>query len=306
MSTFKQKIEAQRRAIAERSVSFERPYKFKVGKTHIRILPGVKDSTEISRQYGAHYIKDPRTGDLAAVVGDAEITYGKECPVRIAIKQCVQQANSRGDDKAAKVAKEWLARPVHVVNIQVVGGVDEENKGKVVRAEFSEKGWDSILSVLEEVDAQVDDFNIANGVIITVERTGTGPTDTRYTYTPHLKQPSSPPSNDVLNQRVDLDTYVDAKFGASVDKALVHLSNVLGKDVSRGALAAHNAAAAIAYDDDIISSSDTAAPATPAKTEAIDATFDDILLEEKPAPATKKAEPAAKDMDDILADLDNL
>ena len=323
MSTFKQKMEAQRKAIADRNASFERAYKFKVGKTHIRIMPGVKVPENFDRKYGAHYIKHPVTQAMIAVVGDAEICYEKPCPIREGIGEVMSQAQSRGDDALAKAAKSWLAKEVYVVNAQIVGGVDEENKGKVVRIEFSSNGFDSIASIMLDLDEQIDGFDIKNGAIITVERTGTGQTDTRYTYTPHLKQPTTPASEAIMAQRIDLDTYFDGKFGASVAKAQTALSNILGRDVSEGALSASRAAAITdrsAYDEDGISSK----AATP---EATDAEFDDLLdgdeippfdtpEETKPAETkaatkasakkTEAAAPKADEFEDILADLDNL
>lgn len=300
MSGFKQRIEAQRKAIAERNASYERAYKFKVGKTHLRILPDVKNSdNDFWREYGAHYIKDPRTKELIAVVGDAEITYKTACPIREAVGQLIAQANEHGDDSSVASYKDWLAKPVFVVNAQIVGGVDEENKGKVVRCEFSSASFDKILSALDDVMDQKSDFDPSHGIVVTVERTGTGQKDTRYSFTPHLSQPSAPPKSDVMGQALDLDLYVDAKFGASVNVALTKLSVMLGHDVSSSAIGS--------------ALREKTAIADTRKTEVQDASFEDVLDGDDVPPfddakTSKKgaAKPPADEFEDILADIDDL
>jgi len=312
MSSFKQKLEASRKAIAERNASFTRAYKFKEGKTHLLLLPGVKVPENFEREYGAHYIKDPITDKILAVVGDAGICYGKQDPVREAIGKLIDQANKRGDDELVSKAKSWLAKPTYVINAQVIGGVDTENKGKVVQLELSSTTFDVFCGCLEALEEQVDNFSIVNGAAITVERKGLGSKDTRYAVTPMLKQPAAPPSQDVLSQRIDLDTYVDSKFGEQVSKALTQLSNMLGFDVTNSAIGraiqgtqaiANNSTAA--EDDDLLDTS---------KTQAVDADFSDSLLEDEIPPfaggtvkaGAKTAPPVEDDFDSMLAELDNM
>jgi hypothetical protein len=299
MSNLKNRIAQARKSIADNRASFDRAYKFKVGKTIIRVMPGVKDSDDFSREYGAHYIKDS-AGGLVAVVGDAEICYGKICPVRDAIGQHIQRLVERGaPDETVKGVKGWLAKRVNVVNAEILAG-DDENKGKVVRCEFSQNSFDAILSVLEEV-AESDTFDMSQGVPIIVERVGTGATDTRYTFM-FCPRPVPAVSKEALAQSVDLQSYVDGKFGASVNKALTHLSALLGRDVTSTALGAAMAttAGSIAgpksIDEDLADlAGDTA---------TVDAEF-----EEKPpfeTEAKSKTAAPVDDMEDILAGLDDL
>lgn len=312
--SFKEKIAAQRAALAARNAAFAKTYKFKVGKTHLYILPGLKNPDDVSREFGVHYIKDLVTGQMITSVGDAGICYGKDDPVRQAIQQLIEKANAVGDDDTAKKVKDWLAKPRYIVNAVVLkGSVDAENVGKVVQVDFSTNGWDGICSVFEQIMEEVDGFDIKNGAVITVERKGTTVTDTEYSYMPSLKQPATPPKQELLDKAMDLDTFVDGKFGDSVRDALAKLSNFLGRDVSGsaiGAAIASNAALAgpktAPVDDDLISSlgSDT--------TGAVDADFDDLLGGDSipetggAKPAETKATESAGSLEDIMADLDNL
>lgn len=313
--SLKERIAAQRKAISDRSASFTRAYKFKEGKTYVRLLPGVEQAGEYSQKYGAHYIKDPSTGSILAVVGDAETTYEKYCPVRDAIGQVLARASDRGDEELAKKVKGWFARGVYVMNVQIVAGVDTENKDKVVQPEFSEKSYDALLSIMqdmEEANANFDDDFAKKGVTITVERVGMGATDTRYTFSMAPSQPKDAIPQPVLDQRVSLQAYVDGKFGASVAKALQHLSVMLGKDVTQTALGAAmvktveaipgpatKTTTAASADEELLSLeggvTDAEFVETPATT---------VVVEPTPAAAVTPADDAG--FKDILAELDAL
>jgi hypothetical protein len=248
--SLKDKIAAQRKALADNKAAFERSYRFKVGKTVCRLLPGVDDADTFSKPYGAHYIKDPRDPagkTIIAVVGDAEICYGKIDPVRQAISEFISACNERGDETAAKYAKEWLAKPSNIVNLEIISGVDTENNGKVVPWEASSNQYDGVLSVMESVMDADPTFSMTNGLVFQVERVGTGMSDTKYTfsYFPGTATIAAPTSN-VLSQRIPLDSYVSGKFGMNVTKALNHLSSLLGRDVTANAIASATAPAQIA------------------------------------------------------------
>lgn len=231
MSSFKQKVAAQRKQIAEKNAGYLRAYKFKPGKTQIKVLPGLKSPEDFFKAYGAHYVKDWRTGEIAAVVGDAELTYGTPCPVRSAIRELMKIAAERGNEPLQNSAKEMLAKQTYVYAAQILGGVDSENLNKVVLIEQTSAGFDSVLGIAEQLSEDDPDFDMMNGFIINVERTGTGAKDTRYNFIPSTKQPTSKIADDVLSQRPDLDAYVGAKFGVNVQKALLYLGNLLGKDL---------------------------------------------------------------------------
>lgn len=247
--SLKDKIAAQRKSIADNKAAFERSYRFKVGKTVCRLLPGADDADTFSKPYGAHYIKDPRDPSgktIIAVVGDAEICYGKIDPVRQAISEFISACNERGDETAAKYAKDWLAKPSNIVNLEIISGVDTENNGKVVPWEASSNQYDGVLSVMESVMDADPTFSMTNGLVFQVERVGTGMSDTKYTfsYFPGTANVAAPSAN-VLSQRVPLDSYVSGKFGMNVTKALNHLSSLLGRDVTAAAITAAGAPAQI-------------------------------------------------------------
>lgn len=229
MSSFRDRVNAQRKHIAESRVQGEKAYKFMVGKTMCRVLPGVQEADDFSKIYAAHYIKDPATKATVAVVGDAEICYGKPCPVRQAIGRFVAECSAIGDVETAKFAKDWIGRESYVVNLEIIGGPDAENKGKVVRAELSKNQYDQLLSVIDTIFMGNPDFDMRDGLGVVVERVGTGVQDTKYRFEA-LPLVLPPPTAAILDQRVDLQTYVDSKFGASVERALTKLSLITGAD----------------------------------------------------------------------------
>lgn len=320
MSSLRDKVNAQRQAIAAKQAQYERPYRFKVGKTMIRILPGTVTPDDFSKPYGAHYIKNPADGKIIAVVGDAEICYGKVCPVREGISKLIQQFMERGDEAGAKKIKEWLARDSYVVNAEIMGGVDTENKGKVVRIEFSRNQYDEILSLIDTVLITNPNFDMSEGLAVMVERVGTGVTDTKYTWSA-VPGNVPPPSRAILDQRADLAAYVDGKFGISVTKALTALSSLLGEDVTQTAIgsAIQQNAPQIAAQPTVQSVTDVlqgdAIPdfdSSTATTAVVDADFEALAnLEVTSAtvevkPTTAPAEPAKDEFADILAELDSL
>lgn len=312
MSSLKDRIAAQRKAIADSRASWERPYKWKVGKTLIRVLPGMSDADDFSRQYGAHWIKDPRDeSKVLAVVGDAGICYGKLCPVREAITDFIHRCNEIGDETSAKAAKGWLARESYVANVEVLGGADTENKGKVVRVEFSQNQYDAVLSAIDTMLMANPNFSMKDGIALVVERVGTGMQDTKYTFTT-LPGNVPPPSPAILDQRMDLQSYVDSKFGISVTKALTHMSTLLGKDVTQTAMgqaiAANVAAPALAApveqtapvttsDDDVLAQLEAAT--------VVDATFEDVAPA-TPVQTTVATAAPVDDMEKLLAEIDGL
>lgn len=328
--SLKDRIAAQRKQIADNKAAFLRSYRFKPGKTMIRILPGTAEPEDFSVEYGAHYIKDPRdSSKLLAVVGDAEICYGKPDPVRQAITDYIHAANERGDQDGAKAAKEWLARRSYVMNILIIGGADKENEGKVVPWEATSNQYDSVLSVIETMlEADTDPFDLNAGLVLVVERTGTGVNDTKYNFMPFPNAAKYPANQTHLDQRHDLVAYRDSKFGTSVTKALGVMSQMLGYDVSQtavgaaltanapaaGALAApasntpaaaaKAAAAAAAAETEASSDLDADLAALDESDNVTDAVFEEVEPTAQAAPAATA--PAAADVDDIMAELDAL
>lgn len=316
MSALRDKINAQRASIAAQKAAFERPYRFKVGKTLFRVLPGIDDVDEFSKPYGAHYIKNPTDGKVLAVVGDSEICYGKPCPIREAINKVIQQRLAMGDEASAKSIKGWLARDSYVVNIEIIGGVDTENKGKVVRYEFTRNQYDEILSLIDTVLLTNPSFNLNDGLAVMVERTGTTKNDTEYKWSA-VPGNVPPPTQAILDQRTDLKAYVDGKFGVSVTKALTALSSMLGEDLTQTAIgsAISNSAqltgpsatqtTAVALDDEI-------PDFTKVEPAAVDADFEELAnltTTEAPAQPVQQTAPAAASTDefaDILAELDGM
>lgn len=316
MSSLKERVAAQRKQIADNKAAYLRSYRFKPGKTMVRVLPGIANPEDFAVEYGAHYIKDPRdSSKVVAVVGDAEICYGKPDPVRQAISEYIHRCQERGDDQGAKNAKDWLARRTYLLNLKIIGGVDKDNAGKVVPWEASTNQYDQILSLMETMfDADKDPLDPNAGLVIVVERTGTGVQDTKYTFQAFPSPEKYPVTQEDLDARHDLAAYRDSKFGVSVTKALTALSSLLGYDVTTTAIGAAMASNAAALP------SAASAPASSAPTDPVD---DDLLALEnvtdaefEPAtddatssaatPAATPAAAAADDLDSIMAELDDL
>lgn len=302
MSALRDRISAQRKNIADSKAAFERPYRFKTGKTVVRVLPGTVTDDEFSKPYGAHYIKDPRDGDkIIAVVGDAEICYAKVCPVRNAIVDYIDRCNAAGDEAMAKKAKEWLARDSYVVNAEIVGGVDTENNGKVVRIEFSRNQYDQVLSVMETLFMANPEFTMKDGLAIVIERTGTGVQDTKYSFQA-FPGVMKPPTQAALDGRMDLQSYVDGKFGMSVTKALTHMSTLLGKDVTSTAIGSALTQAAAQLSAPSATTATTTRTTAPAATTTAPATTsadDDLLALVPGATATNIVEAEFEDVNPL-------
>lgn len=331
MSSLKDKIAAQRKHLADNKASYVRAYKWKQGKNYVRVLPGMVDPDDFAVEYGAHYIKDPRdSSKLLAVVGDAEICYGKPDPVRQVITDFIHAANERGDETSAKAGKDWLAARKYLVNLAYLDGPDAESKGKTVVAEFSSNQYDTILSLMAEyIDVGRDPFDSTNGLVICIERTGSGMNDTKYTFNTFPAPERLPLKDGMLEARTDLIAYRDSKFGASVAKAMNVLSSLLGYDVTTTALGL-----AMTSNVTAIAAPETTATTAAAPVEAgvgapvvvndldaiMDASFELVdepapaaapvatapVAQAAPAPAAATAAASADDLDAIMADLENI
>lgn len=292
------KVKQRREEFQTKKASQTRTYKFKPGKTVISILPlhGVKD--DFTKQYGMHYIKN-RAGDFVAAIGDRQITYGEECPVREALMELRRYASNVGDDELANQTNQSLAKPSNLVNVNVHRDPDGKAEDVPQLCAFSDSLMEQIYSILEEYLA--DDpsklLRFDDRLALVIEREGTGLKDTRYKVYPAAKAVSVSP--DILSKAVNIDEYIAGQFLDGAQKALAYVASVTGK-----ASIAHNTSMAKALTGPTPS-------AAKSNDEAIDVDFEDyaapMAKPEAIKRATKQLPPEEDDdnLDDILASLEN-
>ncbi|MCR9222905.1 MAG: hypothetical protein NXH70_02450 [Hyphomonas sp.] len=293
MAGLRDRIAQKRQAIADKSAGYERAFKWPVGKSYFRLLPGKVEADEFFEEIGVHWIK--QNGKVVASVGDREICFGEPCPIREGIEAVMSHAREIGDDDMLKAAKDMMAKPRFFANGVIIKSPAEFEKDKPELLEFSEKTWDQILSQMEDMIEDLDEgadlmkegpFAMDGGTIFVLEKTGTG-LDTRYNvFTSAKKAPAKP---DALEAAVDLGAYKRSQFDEKGRKALAALGAMIGEDLSDSIA------------DALTSPVETKALAAP---EADDDLSEDVIegevVEEPAAEADELSD------DDILADLDEL
>lgn len=296
-------------------------FKFKEGKTHIRILTGAigsrkdKDGSEFWRDLGVHWIKQSADGKPVAVVGCSEVVHGEPCAVCNAIEN---SGGSQTDDETLNLMKEWRARKNVLIVALIRSGADA-NEDTPQICELSPGTFSDICSVLETyTDEDNDPLDYKTGMDLIIERTGKGKNDTKYKVMPAPK--SKPVSAAALDNMPDIDAHIQKEFFRGDEpKALRAIGVITGVDTSRmlpkrtaapmltGASAATVAAAAIAGADvsevETVEEDDGAIPLrVPAKAAQKAA----AAPAKKSAPAAEPVDLSEKEADEILSELDNL
>jgi hypothetical protein len=236
--SLRERVAAKKASIAADNTRQQRAYKFPVGKTLIRLFPDADPAKDPWRDFGQHWIKD-LTGKTLAAVGDRSIAYGEEDVIRNAIFSAAQANPSLKDH----LFKECLARK-RILTTGVVLGKAVSNAGKTTLVvdeaakpdepqlfDWSTTGFDEILSVLEiYIDNDEDVFDLATGMTILVERTGTTATDTKYTFNAFPKKYPVPQA--VFDKKLDLDKHIADTFASNEARALTALSTILGRPIT--------------------------------------------------------------------------
>ena len=292
MAGLRDRIAAKRQAIADKNAGNERSFKWPVGKTYFRLLPGVGNAEEFFEEIGIHWVKDDKN-KLVAAVGDREICFGEPCPIREGIERYISYGQEQGDDDIVKRGKDMLAKSRFFANGVIIKAPGEFDKDKPVLLEFSVTAWDSMLSQLEDLIEDLDPeadltkegpFSLAKGMVFVVERTGTG-MDTRYNI--YTSGKTAPAPNGALEAATDLAAFKRSQFDEKGRKALAALGSWMGEDLA-GPVA-----------DAIASSPATKALAAP------EAEDDDVFVDEDGVIEGEVAD-AELDDDDILAGLDDI
>ena len=305
MSSLRDRLKAKREKIADKSASFERPYKWSNGKTAFRLLPGKVAPDEFFEEIGIHWIKD-QNGKVVTTVGDRQICFGEPCPVRESIEKLMQIARDKGDDAMLERGKDMLAKSRYFANIAVLKAPGEFDKNKAVLAEFPETVWDSMLSQLEDLLEDVSDdadytkegpLAYKDGVTFVLERSGSGK-ETRYNVYINPKTEAVKP--EIMEGALDLSSYKRAQFEGRTNKAIAVLGAMIGlnpEEIARRLTAPDHEMKRLGA-----TSTDKASKATETEVEDTPADDDDGL----DLGDDTEADAAVPSEDDILSELDGL
>lgn len=241
MSSLRDKIKAKRQAIADKNAGHERPWKWPVGKTYFRFVPGKETAEAFFEEIGIHWIKDEK-GKFVTAVGDRQICFGEPCPVREAIDRVIQTGRSQGGkegDALVELGKDMIAKSRYFANIKIISAPGDFEKDKATLVEFPEQVWDQILSQLydqlEELPEGTDllkegPLSLAKGVVFTLEKSGSGKTNTKYHAS--FSGKTAPIDVNLVNGAIDLAAYKRAQFGKNQRQALTVLGAMIGVDMS--------------------------------------------------------------------------
>lgn len=298
-------------------------FKFKEGKTHIRILTGAigsrtdKDASEFWRDLGVHWIKQSADGKPVAVVGCTEVVSGEPCAICNAIEA---SGGSQTDDETLNLMKEWRARK-NVLIVALIRSGSEANEETPQICELTPGTFSDICSVLETyTDEENDPLDLKTGMDLIIERTGKGKNDTKYKVMPAPK--SKPVPAAALDNMPDIDAHIQKEFFRGDEpRALRAIGVITGVDTSRmipkkaaapmltGASAATVAAAAIAGADvsEVVEDEDDGSIPlrVPAKAAAAQKAGAAAPVK-KSAPVAEPVDLSEKEADEILSELDNL
>jgi hypothetical protein len=312
--SLKERLAQTRQKIGDKRAGQQDTYNFKPGKTYLRILPGVEDPSDFYKEFGLHWIKDAN-GKVITTVGDRGICFGEHDPVREAIEQLRQHYADAGDDVGVKRIKDMLAKTRFIVNAVVTEQPGEAaDLTKVQVVEFTENTWDQVLSQLEELlsEGDVDPLDLEKGIVLCVERIGTG-LDTKYNVS--ISPKKRPVSKDVAASAQSLDAFRRSKFGEHQTKAIAALSAMLGRPLSGATMkmlapqadrAQHYAA--LSGPSGGSTEAETATTVEEAEFEEIDAPPPAAEPPKKTTAAVTTGKPAAKSVseEDIFAELESI
>lgn len=222
------RILAKRGAIAADRSKGLRAYKWRVGETKFRILPAKdtaatpKDAGVWDRKYGATFIKD-FTGKTIMAIGDRDVTYGQRDPFREMLFDAMRAAP---DEQTKEHYRKMLSNPRNIFCALILDDPNQQPSEPVL-IEVSDNALDSILSqalTWSDEDPDYDAFSLENGHVFKCERVGTGPTDTRYTFTITPKKAPLPAT--ILDKAIDLDAWIKSQFEGLEQKALEALQKL--------------------------------------------------------------------------------
>lgn len=287
---------------------------FKDGATRIRILRGWKkdDAGTFWHPFGQHFIKGA-DGQIKAVFNCLDKTFDMPCPVCSGISKTITETDDDDVIKLLEGAKANSAR--YLVNALILNreGVDPT---KPVVLGLPGTVYDQIVKSFFEVDEDtgeevfVDLTSSTEGRTITVERTGTGVTNTKYTVRVAGKSTVLANATAVEAQIIDLDDFVKQEAEGQTKRALDAIGSISGLILSAPAHSSEKQAKigkAAEYDEDAEDDALRMLESPPKKSELASRTATAIDVNEldavESATAVSSSASQLEELDDVLAGL---
>lgn len=203
----------------------QRTVKITQGQTTFRILPHKSGNLDAPffHDYGQHFVKD-FSGKTVAVYICAAKTFAKDCAICDQIESgiaTVGDANVQGLLKEARSGSRYL---LNVVKVKANGQFEAE----VELMEVPMTVFQDIVQVYTQYKAQhgLDIISLEAGYNITVNRTGSGQQNTRYSTTASPQPTAIDPS--YLERAHDLDAYVAQESDEQLKRAMAAIGGVSG------------------------------------------------------------------------------
>lgn len=302
----------------------------KEGLNRYRILVPDADA-QFWVDLGVHWIKDQKEGGkVLAVVGCESIVYDRPCAIDTAIDEALKTAN---DEVSKELYESWKARKTVLVNVlERTKGSTKPDEAQIL--ELTPATFGDIMGLIQQFAEEGEDILDNNaGVDITIKREGKG-LQTKYQVNTAAGK-SEPVTKAHLASCQDLMKHIEKEFFRGDEKkalnAIAHIAEVDTSAISIAArktpTAALTSSASSVKEEEVDLSADLpeeednsaaeAAAAEAAKAKAVAAAKAKAAAAKAAAEAAEAEAAAAAaatetvavddaDMDDILADLDNL
>lgn len=293
--------------------------KLKEGKTRIRVIPGNQGGVEgkFWADLGVHWIKAEKNGKPMAVTGCHEKVHDKPCAVCNAVEKALLSAP---DTETEELYKEWRSRKTALLNAIIRDGADKSDVAQIL--EVPSTVIENIFGILQTyADDNMDALDPNDGIDFIVERTGKG-FDTKYNVTPPPKSVALTKAQ--VDSAVDLYEFIEREhFRGEETKALNSIAQIAGVSLpssagpalstqrqTTNALSNQSVAGAEDFDNEIPFDAPNPNPTAvqqAAKPVAAPAAVKETTAAkpvEVAAPVVEEA--ASSDMDDLLAELDNM
>lgn len=179
----------------EKAKSSRDYFKFPEGITNIRILPGVE--SKAYTEHTVHYVPrtDSGTDEAKSIpILCPKFYKGEDCP----ICEYVQRLRDSGTEKGKNLANQLSAKFRYLFQIVVRG---KEDKG-VQKVSVTKEFYSNVLSIMSDPDYGCI-YHPTKGRDVKVNRTGTGPRDTKYALTPRPTPTNLHEDNDQMAAWMD-------------------------------------------------------------------------------------------------------
>lgn len=184
-----------------------------------RILPGwSKEKSDFFHDFGLHYIKGA-DGKVKSVYVCVDKTYGKPCSICNAVETAINHTDDEQMKEllaGARSSKRVLLNALHLDGKEPTTPVILEIPASVFR---------DIIIVSEEWEGRTISIE-KDAVDLTITKTGTGRTSTKYTVGVSPKSTKVDPS--VMDKITNLDEYVAQENEAQANRALTSIASIAG------------------------------------------------------------------------------